>query len=199
MTAPRKPRTRVVPAAVELPDLGEADAGTPEPEPAPDLDAILSDPTTLTVVGIPVTVRRLATREIMAGIRILVNEMGAGITELDLKTLMAKPDEDDEEALAKLEQAKASLMGFLLVATPNAADEILKLLASLVEIKNPDQNPTLAKTLKQIMENPPPSVALDVVGVVFAQERDDFTALVGKARPLLEYAQALARTGKQGT
>lgn len=208
MTAPntsttRKRRTspRVVPATVDLPEpepqQGEA-GDTTQPgssDAVADLEVIFPDPTMLEVAGIPASVRRLQTREVMAGVRVLVNEMGAGITELDLNALMITPEEGDDDAAAKLAAAQSSLMGFLLVATPNAADEILKLLASLVEPKDPSD----AKTLAKIMENPPPGVTLDVVGAVFAQERDDFAALVGKVRPLLGYAQALQRTGKAGT
>jgi hypothetical protein len=83
----------------------------------------------------------------------------------------------------------------VLVALPDAMDEVLKLLASLVEAKDPKD----ATTLEAIMYNPPPAVTIDVIGVVFEQERTDFAALVGKVRPLLGYAQALQRTGKAGT
>lgn len=205
MTAPktttRRRGTRVQPATVDLPGIDtEGEAGGPlqpgsNDTEATDLEVIFPDPTRLVIEGIPATVRRLQTREIMAGIRILVNEMGAGITELDLGALMTTPGEGDADAAAKLDQAKASLLGFLMVAAPNAADEILKLLASLVEAKDLAD----AKTLAKIMDNPPPAVTLDVIGAVFAQERDDFAALMGKVQPLLGYAQALQRTGKAGT
>lgn len=197
MTAPKTSKTtraRSVPATVELPDLnglGEA-GGDPHPETGspPDLEVIFPDPASLTILGIPATVRRLQTREIMAGIRILVNEMGTGITELDLVALMNAEDDPD-----KFAQAQSSLLGFLMVAAPGAADEVLKLLASLVEAKGKAD----AETLEAIMYNPPPAVTLDVVGVVWEQEKDDLVALMGKARLMLGYAQALQRTQRAGT
>jgi hypothetical protein len=189
MTAP-KTRTRKAraaePATVELPDLdagGEA-GGETQPgssDTTTDLEAIFPDPAALTVLGIPATVRRLQTREIMAAIRILVDQMGSGITQFDLD----KPFEDQ----------KTELVSMLFVAVPDAADEVLKLLSGLVEARDPEQQ----KTIEAIMYNPPPAVTIDIVGVVFEQEREDFAALVGKVRPLLGYAQALQRTGKAGT
>lgn len=188
MTAPRtrKPRA-VAPATVDLPlddsAAGEA-GGATQPgssDTTADLGPILPDPANLTILGIPVLVRRLQTREVMAGIRILINEMGSGITEIDLD----KP----------MEQQRDTLIGLVLTAAPNAADDVLKLLAGLVEAKDPGQ----AKTLEAIMNNPPPGATLDVIAVVWAQEHEDLGALLGKARQLLGYAQALQRTRKAGT
>jgi hypothetical protein len=182
MTATTRKSPARVPATVELPDLdGEAGAEHSEPGTTPDLEPILPDPGSLTILGIPVTVRRLQTREIMAGIRILVNEMGTGITAVDLDTPM--------------DQQRDTLVALVLTAAPNAADEVLKLLASLVEPRDKRQVTTLAA----IMDNPPPAVTLDVLAVVWAQEYDDLSALVGKARQLLGYAQALQRTRTAGT
>lgn len=187
MTAPksRTRRPRLEPATVELPADADGEAGG-EPQPgssdtATDLEAIFPDPSALTVLGIPVTVRRLQTREIMSGIRILVDQLGTNITQLDLDKGFA--EQRDE------------IVGMVLVALPDAADEVLKLLASLVEAKDKKQQ----ATLEAIMFNPPPAVTIDVIGVVFEQEHADLTALVGKVRPLLGYAQALQRTGKAGT
>jgi hypothetical protein len=191
MTAPktRKPRaSRPAPATVELPELnghleGEAgDATQPgSSDTVTDLDAIFPDPTQLEVLGIPATVRRLQTREIMTGIRILVDQLGTNITHIDLDK--------------GFDEQRDVILGMVLVALPDAMDEVLKLLASLVEAKDPKD----ATTLEAIMYNPPPAVTIDVIGVVFEQERTDFAALVGKVRPLLGYAQALQRTGKAGT
>jgi hypothetical protein len=201
MTAPRTRKTRVAPATVDLPldDTAVSEAGgATQPgssDTTADLGPILPDPTNLTIMGIPATVRRLQTREIMTGIRILVNEMGAGITELDLTTLMTTPDPDDEDAKAAFDKARTDLLGFLMVAAPGAADEVLKLLAGLVEAKDPKDG----NVLESIMYNPPLGVTIDVIGVVFEQEREDLGALMGKARQLLGYAQALQRTQKAGT
>lgn len=194
MTAPktttsRRPRRAraAEPATVELPDLNgqQGEAGEPaqpgSSDTVADLAPILPDPTSLEIIGIPATIRRLQTREVMAGIRILVDQLGSGITEIDLDL--------------GFEEQRDKILGMVLVALPDAADDVLKLLSGLVEAKDPKQ----AKTLEAIMHNPPPGVTIDVIAVVFEQEREDFAALVGKVRPLLGYAQALQRTGKAGT
>lgn len=183
MTAPERPtrtrRARAQPATVDLPD----DIGIEQPvaDPTPDLGLIFPEPGNLTIVGIPATVRRLATREIMAAIRILVNEMGTGITALDLDTPM--------------DTQRDALLGLVLTAAPNAADEVLMLISGLVTAKDPRHTRDLAV----IMDNPPPAVTLDVLAVVWEQEHHDLTALVGKARQLFGYAQALQKTQKAGT
>ena len=207
MTAPKTRNPRAVPATVELPDLNGQTAGeagdTAQPgssDTVADLDPIFPDPSKLTILGIPATVRRLQTREIMGGIRILVDQLGTNITKLDLDVLMAaRKDEDDDETKAQREaqlaEQKQNALGMLLVAAPDAIDEILKLLGGLVEAKDPAQQ----EILESIMFNPPPAVTLDVIGVVWDQEREDFQALVGKVRTLLGFAQALQRTGRAGT
>ena len=198
MTAPRttaRRRRTTVPAVVELPKdaPGEGEAGSQadvvSSEPTADLEPIFPDPTNLTIIGIPATVGRLQTREIMAVIRIMVNEMGGAVTDLDLESLSpgANP--------AKAEQAKQAMLGFLIVALPNAADEIIKLLSGLVTAKNKAQ----AQTLEAIMHNPPPAVTLDLLSVVWDQEKDDLTDILGKVRQLFGFAMALQRTGKAGT
>lgn len=208
-TAPRRRRTtpKIAPAIVELPTGGEAgDATQPGSSDAvTDLEAILPDPTNLTVLGIPAKVNRLQTREIMTGIRLLVAEMGESITSLDIGALMTSDDDvegDDEEAqerraelARKRDEQKQNLFSFLLVAAPGMIDELLKLFSGLVEARNSDQ----AQTLTAIMYNPPPAVVLDVMGVIWAQEQADLRALMGKAQQLLGYAQALQRTKKAGT
>lgn len=200
MTAPmrRTRKTRVVePATVDLPMPAQDEAGTEDPgsSSAPDLEAIFPDPSKLTILGISATVRRLQTREIMAGIRILVDQLGSSITEIDLDALRPTSGDDDEEAQAKREAQKQHILGMLLVAAPDAADEILKLISGLVEARDATQQ----ATLEAIMFNPPPAVTLDVIGVVIEQERDDLTALVGKARQMFGFAQALQRTQRAGT
>jgi len=202
MTAPRtttrRRRTAVSPAVVELPKdaQGEGEAGSAA-QPgssdtiAADLEPIFPDPTNLTILGIPAIVNRLQTREVMAVIRIVINEMGGAVTELDLASLSPTAGQNP----AKAEAAKQQILGFLIVALPNAADEIIKLLSGLVEPKDPTQS----KVLDAIMHNPPPAVTLDLLSVVWDQERDDLTELLGKARQLFGFAVALQRTGKAGT
>jgi hypothetical protein len=178
MTAPRKPRTTRKIAAVQ-----EASAG-PNPEnadPAADLTEILPDPARLTIAGIPARVKRLATRELMAAIRVLTTGMGAGITQLDLNG----PRDEQLQVL----------LGLMITAIPDASDEFVDLLGMIVEPVNKND----ALVLRDIMGNPPLDVTMDVLAIVAMQERDDLTALLGKAQTLLGHMQALYRTGKRGT
>jgi hypothetical protein len=187
MTAPRTTRKRRVAATVELPQTDgqptDDTAGDTAPDDkAPDFEVILPETGYLIVDGMACRVRRLQTREVMAGVRCLVNSLGA--------TAVSQIDFD-----LPFEEQRNNIVGMLLVAAPDAADEVLELLASLVEPVDSSRKDELAK----IMRNPPPSVTLDVIEVVVKQEKDDFGALMGKARQLLGYAQALQRTGKKGT
>lgn len=180
MTAPtRKTRT----TAKKTTAVQEVSAGA-DPEnapPAADLTEILPDPTRLTVAGIPVRVRRFQTRELMALVRVITTGMGAGITQLDLNG-------------PKDEQLQV-LFGLLITAIPEAGDEFVDLLSLIVEPVDKANKQAIA----DIMGNPPLDVTMDVMAVVFIQEKDDLSAIVGKARMLLGHMQALYRTGKRGT
>lgn len=178
MTAPRKTRTPRKIAAVD-----EA-ATAPDPESAgtvADLAEILPDPARLTISGLPVRVRRFATRELMATVRVLTTGMGAGIANLDLNGTR------DEQL--------SVLYGLLITAIPDAGDEFIQLLGMIVE----PVNKTDAVAVQALMLNPPLEVTMDILAVAFMQERDDLSALVGKGRQLFAHLQALYRTGKRGT
>lgn len=179
MTA-RKPPS--APKLVDLsPNASEAD---PEPlgdGPGPDLEVILPDPANLTIRGIPATVARFQTRELLMAVRIITNGMGAGLGSIDFDV--------------PLEEQRQVLIGLILASAPDAANELIDLLASVTTAKNKTQRDELAA----IMVNPPIDVTLDIATVVLVQERDDVSALVGKARQLLGYVQAMYRTKTKGT
>lgn len=178
----RKPRT--VAAAPGSPEntaaVNEAGSAAPPAESAtadPDLAVIMPDPALIDIAGMPVRIRRLQTRELLLAIRVLTVGMGAGIAAVDLSA--------DKEELTQ------TVLALLITAIPDAPDELLDLLAALVEPRNKDNR----QALGELMGNPPIDVTMDILGAVVAQEKDDLSALVGKARQLFGFAQVLTRKG----
>lgn len=202
MTAPRKTTRRktttVTAAALEAPDapsiaavptavtITDPNAGADETvdEPVEDLDSILPDPTKLVVAGIPVWIRRLQTRELLLAIRAITAGMGVGLTRIDLT--------------GDLEEQMPVIAGLLITAIPDAPDEFLGLLRA-VTVPRETADAKARDDLAAIMANPPIDVTMDVLLAILVQEKDDLMALVGKARQMLSYVQALYRTGKRGT
>ena len=183
MTAPRrKPRAvKNVELDAAAAPADEAGPGNPaETPPEPDLEVIFPDPGQLTIVGIPVELRRLQTREVLLAVRVVTAGMGAGIMKVDL-------------TLSK-EELLPVLFGLLVNALPEAPDEFIDLLAAVVTAKNKEQRGPLA----EVMLNPPPGATLDIIAGIYAQEKDDLADLLGKAAQLFGFQQALYRTGKQG-
>jgi hypothetical protein len=175
MTAPRRTaRTR---KTAELPATNEAGPGSSGPAPDPDLDAILPDPAVLTVAGIPATVRRLQTRELMLAIRVITAGIGAGIAKVDLN--------------APKEELLPVIGGLLVTAIPDAPDEFLAFLRAVTDAVDKDRQ----QELSDVMHNPPPEVTLEIMAKVFEQEKDDFADLMGKGMQLFGFSQALYKTG----
>jgi hypothetical protein len=137
----------------------------------------MPDPALIDIAGMPVRIRRLQTRELLLAIRVLTVGMGAGIAAVDLSA--------DKEELTQ------TVLALLITAIPDAPDELLDLLAALVEARNKDDR----QALGELMGNPPIDVTMDILGAVVAQEKDDLSALVGKARQLFGFAQVLTRKG----
>lgn len=180
--ATRKPRTvAAVPGSQEnTAAVNEAGSAAPPAESAtadPDLAVIMPDPALIDIAGMPVRIRRLQTRELLLAIRVLTVGMGAGIAAVDLSA--------DKEELTQ------TVLALLITAIPDAPDELLDLLAALVEARNKDDR----QALGELMGNPPIDVTMDILGAVVAQEKDDLSALVGKARQLFGFAQVLTRKG----
>jgi hypothetical protein len=137
----------------------------------------MPDPALIDIAGMPVRIRRLQTRELLLAIRVLTVGMGAGIASVDLSA--------DKEELTQ------TVLALLITAIPDAPDELLDLLAALVEPRNKSDK----QALGELMGNPPIDVTMDILGAVVAQEKDDLAALVGKARQLFGFAQVLTRKG----
>lgn len=145
-------------------------AGQGRPDtPPPDLEAIAPDPQHLTIDDVAARVRPLRTRELMMLLGIVTK--GAGSEAIG--TLAGQTDRSDD-AFAAL------LVGALLSGMADAGDEVIALIRALVEpIHAGDKG-----RLDEAMRNPDPAVTLDVVGAVAVAERDNLSALVGKARQL---------------
>lgn len=178
----RKPRTvAAVPGSPEnTAEVNEAGSAVPPATSAtadPDLAAIMPDPALIDIAGMPVRIRRLQTRELLLAIRVLTVGMGAGIAAVDLSA--------DKEELTQ------TVLALLITAIPDAPDELLDLLAALVEARNKSDKQAIA----DLMGNPPIDVTMDILSAVVTQEKDDLSALVGKARQLFGFAQVLTRKG----
>jgi hypothetical protein len=145
-------------------EQGRSDAAPPQ-----DLEAIAPDPQHLTIEGIPARVRPLRTRELMMLLGIVTK--GAGTEAIGALAGQADHDTDAFGAL---------LAGALLSGMAGAADEVVALVRALAE---PIHAGDKAK-LDAAMDNPDPAVTLDVVAAVAYAERENLSALVGKARQL---------------
>lgn len=146
--------------------------------PPPDLEAIAPDPQHLTIDGVAARVRPLATRELMMLLGIVTKGAGSGA----IGALVDGADRSDDAF-------GALLVGALLSGMADAADEVIALIRALVEpIHAGDKG-----RLDEAMRNPDPAVAFDVVGAVAVAERDNLSALVGKARQLATMLAAVYR------
>jgi hypothetical protein len=140
-------------------------AGTVEDEDQPDLDPIMPNVRTLDIEGIQARVIPLRLREVFGIARIIGVGLGAGLFDLDINW-------DDPEEL------KGAAGVLLLLALPNAEDECVAFLRSIVKPVDKDNEGRLRAT----MANPKPGVVFDILDLVLDQEGDDLGSLLGKAR-----------------
>ena len=141
-----------------------------------DTDVLLPLTGRITVEGIPCQVRRIRTRELILIVRIITKGVGANINKFDLSS-------KDQAA-----QSAALLM----VALPNALDEVLLFLREIVASIDPED----ATRLTQAMHNPDLDALTDIISTVIEQEWDDAHRLVGKVRALIVAQQTKSPTGK---
>lgn len=148
----------------------------------PDLSVILPVEGTFTIPikgeDVPVTVRRLKTREFLLLMRVLTTGLGQGITQIRL-------DMDDPDEM------QAQMLSIFMLAVPEALEEFGEFLMAIVDPKKGDD----AARVRAYMMNPDdPGVLLDVLGVLIEQEKDDLVVLGGKAQAWLA---RLAKTFSQ--
>ena len=136
-------------------------------EPLADLDAIDPVGTEITVAGAACVVNRLKAREFLALVRVLTVGLGDG-----LRAVSGSLSMDDEEALGQ------ELLALLLLAIPEAGEEFLAFVRTIVTPKDPRQTSEVLAAL----ENPELDVMIEVAEKVVMQEAEDLQGLAGKAQ-----------------
>lgn len=141
-----------------------------------DIDTILPDVAVIDVEGIPARVNRIRMRELIMATRVIQKGIGGNLQSLNISTDMTTED----------------AIGLILVALPDAVDETMELLSTLIKPIDAAQHDELAKRLA----NPAPAVVMDAVAAIVEQEWDDWQELVGKGRALLAAYQKRSQTGR---
>jgi len=141
-----------------------------------DIDTILPDVAVIDVEGIPARVNRIRMRELIMATRVIQKGIGGNLQSLNISTDMTTED----------------AIGLILVALPDAVDETMELLSTLIKPIDETQHDELAKRLA----NPAPAVVMDAVAAIVEQEWDDWQELVGKGRALLVAFQKRSQTGR---
>ena len=138
----------------------------PEHPPA-DLSVIIPPEVRLTVDGIPIKVKRLRSREVLALARVI----SSGLGDIPLAMALDWNDRDD---------IKGKLVGMLLVAIPLAAEEAFDFYRGVVTSVEAGR----ADELADAMTNPDIGDLLDITEAMFDQEGPALLDLVGKAQRL---------------
>lgn len=174
-------------ASLETPyqptDLRDSQPVESPGDPAADLQSLIPQlPGTVTVAGVECTVNRVRTRELMLLARVLTRGIGENLQMVDFES-------DD---------AEAQIMGLLVVAIPEAGEEVVDLIRVLVRPleKLPDQDPRAAGFHEE-MQNPDVDTTLDTLAVLVRQEMETFPLLLGKFRVLFDMASAVWRKNQK--
>lgn len=155
--------------AVETPvEAPVQEAPAPAEEKPADLEAILPSEFRVVIDGMPCKVRRLKTREFLALVQVLTSGLGPALGNVKL-------DFSDDEAIAR------DLSALMLLAIPNAVDEFVFFLTSVVEpVKDSDRG----KIATYLQDNPDIDVMLEIFEGIAVQEKDDLVVLAGKAQAM---------------
>jgi hypothetical protein len=145
-----------------------------------DLGPIVPDEAPLTVEGVAARVGRLRSREVFALAKIISAGLGGGIPNLDF---------DDEEEL------KGQVVGLMIVALPNAVEETVAFLMSVVHPVNSKDE----RKLRSILNNPAPGDLIKIVEVLVDQEAGDLIDLVGNVQAVATKIRGLYRDRKTTT
>lgn len=165
-------------------DSTPGDRGHVGNEPAEDLEKLVPQlPESVTVAGVLCKVNRVRTRELMLLARILTRGIGENMAMVDFK---GDPDE-----------VEAQVLGLLVVAIPEAGDEVLDLLRVIVQPAEKIVDEQQRNAFAREMGNPDVDTMLDALGVMVRQERETFPLLVGKFRVLFDAGAALWRKKEQ--
>lgn len=183
-TSADAPSPEVQDPSEQAPETPEPAAGAPattepvDPDEDVDLAAILPSADTLTVGGIPCEVRRIKMRELMLLAQIISAGPGMALARVDWS-----------------EATQDQVMAMALIALPEAEAEVFNFLRAVVAPREKAK----ANELQPHLDNPDPSDFLAIVGVLIAQERDEFERLGKELRVLVKGVGALFRTGQRRT
>lgn len=164
------PPTNPTPPADQPPDTSadkQADLQSLIPEP----------PGELVVAGVPCVVNRVKTRELMLLARVVTRGIGDNMDMIDLERFE--------------EQGEQQLLGLLVVAIPEAGDEMLDLLRVLIQPQEPITEQGTRNVFAAAMANPDVDLTLDALAIMVHQERETFPLLVGKFQMLFRAASTL--------
>lgn len=140
----------------------------PADEDVDDLEAIHPDVVRVTIDGQVCKIHRLKTREFLELMRILTNGLGPNIGNVRLSF-------DDPDAIG------SEMMALMFMAIPNASQEFAVFLADIVEPVDGEQK---GKVAAYLHDNPELDEMLEIFEAVARQEKDDLSALLGKARAM---------------
>jgi hypothetical protein len=140
----------------------------PDDEPTVDVEAILPEPSMVTVVGAECRVRRMLTREVLNLLRVLTSGLGGGLMTVRL---------DLSDAAA----AGRDLAALMLLAAPSAQSELLVFIAGMIEPVNAEDR---ARVMTYLHENPDPLVLMDIFEAVATAEADSLVEIAGKLQAM---------------
>lgn len=160
----------------------------------PDLDTLLSEPETVELVsGTKVKVQRLKTRQLLRLLRVLTRGAGPSLSQIRF-------DADDQSAMS------AQIMGLVLMSIPEAEDETVDFVLSMVTphgfveapktAKEREANEKLFHDLAVEMDNPEIDDLIGILEVVIKAETPHIAAL-GKRLATLLTVQQKSETAKK--
>jgi hypothetical protein len=150
------------------------DTTDPQPTLADEMDALVPDTgASILIGGVPCTVNRIRTREMLALLRILTRGLGPMIQPML-----------DQIDWSSTEGTVGHLGGMIVIASAEAPDATIEFVRSVVTPEY-DRDKDLTEqnmAFVQAVDNPDPVVIIDIIDRVVEQEREDIAALVGKAK-----------------
>lgn len=138
-------------------------------DPAEDVEIIEAPPSgQFDLNGIPARVRRMKTREFLSLMRVLSAGLGPALGTIRM-------DFSSPETVAR------DMAALMVLALPNATEELALFLATIVEpVREADRKGLVA----YLHDNPELEDLLEVFERVAVQEKDDLASLAGKAQAM---------------
>ncbi|AMM44295.1 tail assembly chaperone [Arthrobacter phage Kitkat] len=127
-----------------------------------DLEAILPTLAEYEIDGIPVEIQRLKLRGFLALMNIITTGVGRELGNVDFS--------------ADQEELQGNMIALLIMAVPNATDETIRFVRTVVSPKDQKHQ----KQLNAALEDPELDDFMDILSLVIEQEAPEFSALLGK-------------------